>query len=904
MSLKNLERVKELADALMKRPPYERDALLSVLCDGDAELRLEIEGLINAHQQASGSSETLQITQPSIGADSSPTTRGDPATEVEEQGFIIPIHHEPERSQLGVASVQPPSGFIGYKLGERYLIERELGRGAIGVVYLARDKELHNKRVAVKVLLETTDDWLRKKFGQELEALTRINHPGIVAVLDKGHLRNGRPYIVMEFVEGVTLRSVVDSGQMSLERVALIVWRVAQALDAAHSRGVIHRDLKPENVMLQNLGGGEEMVKLIDFGIATVKESLIAKGSNVTQVAGTLPYMASEQLAGQPTEFSDIYALGVIAYEMVTGQVPFAARQPVQLHRLQEQGVRVTPSALRSDLPIQANDVILKALAFRPDERYPSAREFGRELAKVLTGGVIPTIPLPAAPTPPNNFNRLTVQAVEPSLAGLRIALLYKREVQPDEQVLKLLETQFAAKGCQVFIDRHLAIGVEWAKEIEHQVRTSDIVVPLLSVLSVTSEMLAYEVQIAFEAFQQQGKPRILPIRVNFTGPLPEPLASILNPIQYALWRGPQDDNHLVSDILSSSNATTQINDETRKPKFEGETGAVPLDSAFYIVRPADNEFQAAIVRRDSIVLVKGARQMGKTSLLARGLQQARLAGSKVVITDFQMLNATHLASVESFFITLAESIADQLDLDFDVARHWNSRRGPSLNFSSFMRREVLSKLPTHLVWGMDEVDRLFSCDFGSEVFGLFRSWHNARSLDPTAPWQRLTLAIAYATEAHLFITDINQSPFNVGTRLTLDDFTLEQVTELNRRHGSPLRDRAEVEHFCRLVGGQPYLVRRGLRQLASTGQSLAAFEAKAAGDEGPLGDHLRRILVLLAPKAGLCEVVRGVLRGQSCPTAESFYRLRGAGILAGDSAQEVRLRCQLYETYLRRHLL
>src|SRR5206468_9769560 len=106
-------------------------------------------------------------------------------------------------------------------------------------------------------------------------------------------------------------------------------------------------------------------------------------------------------------------------------------------------------------------------------------------------------------------------------------------------------------------------------------------------------------------------------------------------------------------------------------------------------------------------------------------------------------------------------------------------------------RSPLASNHSPSLVWGLDEVDRLFNCPFSDVVFGLFRSWHNERSLNPEGPWGRLTLAIAYATEAHLFITDLNQSPFNVGTRLTLDDFTLEQVAELNRRYGSPLSTRA-----------------------------------------------------------------------------------------------------------------
>lgn len=332
--------------------------------------------------------------------------------------------------------------------------------------------------------------------------------------------------------------------------------------------------------------------------------------------------------------------------------------------------------------------------------------------------------------------------------------------------------------------------------------------------------------------------------------------------------------------------------------------GAVPLDSRFYIVRSTDEKFRAAIGRQDSIVLVKGARQVGKTSLLARGLQQARESGAKVVLTDFQNLSADDLNSVEKLLLSFADSFADQLDLDLSPKQVWKAERSPGINFEQFLRREVLAKVEAPVVWGLDEVDRLFTCAFGSEVFGLFRSWHNKRALDPMGPWRRLTLAIAYATEAHLFITDLNQSPFNVGTRLQLEDFSFEQVEELNQRYGSPLREKAEVARFFRLVSGHPYLVRRGLYELVNEDCALSALEAQADHGEGPFGDHLRRIVISLTQDPALCEVVRGLLQGRPCSTPESFYRLRSAGLVLGDSARDARLRCQLYATYLEKHLL
>lgn len=813
--------------------------------------------------------------------------------------------------------------YNGITLKDRYVIEKEIGRGGIGVVLLARDRQLHSKRVVIKVLIDEYGDsdmshWIQRKFQQEIEALTLIDHPGVVGALDSGEMPNGKPYLVMQYVEGETLRSVLHNGRMELARAARIIRQIGQALSAAHDKGVYHRDLKPANIMLQRIGDNEEYVKLIDFGIATVKDSRVASGIETTRVAGTIAYMAPEQLKGRPSDASDIYALGVIAYQMLTGEIPFEAESAVELYDLQRRGVKIKPRELRSDLPEAAQGIILNALAFEPDKRRLKARDLGDKLARALIS--------PGSPAGESRLNSYddrhtssyrmpistdsTLQAA-PVRQIAKIVLLYKRNSTPDEQVLKLLEEELSANGYNVFIDRHLSIGVEWAKEISRQVRTADVVIPLLSAASITSEMMAYEIQIAHEAAQEQnGRPRLLPIRLSFEESLPDTLAGYLDALQYGVWNGPEDDEALLKHLLDSLESQTFIVGtaprQNRQPavNLEAVGGAVPLESQFYIGRETDDEFYAAIARQDSIVLVKGARQMGKTSLLARGLQQAREAGAKVVLTDFQKLNAVHLETIETLFITLGEMLADQLDLEVFPDDVWNSRRGPSVNFERYLRREVLGKLPGPMVWGLDEVDRLFTCEFGSEVFGLFRSWHNERSLDPMGPWRRLTLAIAYATEAHLFITDLNQSPFNVGTRLALEDFMPEQVMELNNRYGSPLRTAEEVSRFIDLVSGQPYLVRRGLHELATHDGKLASFEAVADRDEGPFGDHLRRILVLLAQDAALCEVIRAVLQGKPCPNAETFYRLRSAGVISGESAREAKPRCRLYTEYLQRHLL
>ncbi|MBI1762548.1 MAG: protein kinase [Acidobacteria bacterium] len=286
------------------------------------------------------------------------------------------------------------TNYSGVLLKDRYMIEGELGRGGIGVVYLARDTQLHQRRVVIKVLLESSEQslhtpWFRKKFDQEIEALVRIDHPGVVGVLDVGAMPDGKPFFVMQFVEGVNLRSLMQqemqAGKMDLARIAHIVRQIGQALTAAHEKGIIHRDLKPENVMVQRATEGEEVVKLIDFGIATVKDSQSNNtDSGKTKVAGALPYMAPEQLRGEPQSASDTWSLGVMTYELLTGHLPFNAETLVQLHEQQKKGAQPPPRELRVELSPAAEQVVLRAIAFAPEERFGRARDFGDSLAEAL----------------------------------------------------------------------------------------------------------------------------------------------------------------------------------------------------------------------------------------------------------------------------------------------------------------------------------------------------------------------------------------------------------------------------------------------------------------------------------------------------------------------------------------
>jgi eukaryotic-like serine/threonine-protein kinase len=281
-------------------------------------------------------------------------------------------------------------------LGGRYRVERELGRGGMAKVFLGTDTVL-GRTVAVKVLAPqfADDDGFVQRFRREAQAAASIGHPHIVSVFDTGS-DDGVHYIVMEYVEGRTLAEFLSGGgRIMSDRAIDIGEDVCTALEAAHRQGVIHRDIKPGNIMLSPRGE----VKVTDFGIARVTTT----ADTVAQTAailGTASYLSPEQAQGQPVDGrSDIYSLGCVLYEMVTGRPPFLGDSPVAVASKQVLEQPVPPSKLNPDVTPDLDAVILRALAKNPANRYQSAEEFGADLERAKRGLPVDATPLLAAGT-------------------------------------------------------------------------------------------------------------------------------------------------------------------------------------------------------------------------------------------------------------------------------------------------------------------------------------------------------------------------------------------------------------------------------------------------------------------------------------------------------------------------
>lgn len=313
--------------------------------------------------------------------------------------------------------------FIGRDiLNGQFQILQKIGSGGMGSVYKALQPAM-NRMVAVKILhpkLANRKD-LVSRFRREARAMSHLTHPNTVKVYLYGELEDGSLYIVMEFMDGKNLNQTVRAeGPMPMERGLPILIQVCNALEEAHRAGIVHRDLKPENIFLTTQGGMRDYAKVLDFGLAKVTEREMRPGSIIlTQegmVFGTPEFMSPEQAQGKTLgPASDTYSLAVILYEVLTGKLPFEAKNPMEYIQLH---VTAKPKPINERVPGKTFPPLLwtvleKAMAKKPEERWGSAAEFAHALQAVLNGATeVPQVPgmangqrpqmpsAPAIPTP------------------------------------------------------------------------------------------------------------------------------------------------------------------------------------------------------------------------------------------------------------------------------------------------------------------------------------------------------------------------------------------------------------------------------------------------------------------------------------------------------------------------
>jgi tRNA A-37 threonylcarbamoyl transferase component Bud32 len=303
----------------------------------------------------------------------------------------------PKCGALVGADPSAPDPLLGTTIGGKYKIVKLLGEGGMGSVYEG-EQTLGTKvrRVAIKTLHPhlSKDPKVITRFQREVGTLSELEHPNTIGVYDFGSTPEGQLYIVMEFVQGPNLGDILaKSGALDPDRVEKILGQICGSLEEAHAHGIIHRDLKPDNVVLTERAGKKDFVKVLDFGIAKRGGEEDKNEQKLTQqgmVLGTPPYMSPEQFTGKPIDArSDIYALGVMAYEMLTGKLPWTAETPwewaTQHMTVQPYPVSQLPEGMRA--PPFMQSAIMKAMAKTPEERFEGVKEFYEAFGNPSGGG-------------------------------------------------------------------------------------------------------------------------------------------------------------------------------------------------------------------------------------------------------------------------------------------------------------------------------------------------------------------------------------------------------------------------------------------------------------------------------------------------------------------------------------
>lgn len=280
--------------------------------------------------------------------------------------------------------------FVGKVIDGRYEIQQRVGEGGMGVVYKSRQISI-DRVIALKMLnqqMASDPTWVQR-FYNEAKACSRLQHPNTIRMFDFGQTSDGRLFMTMEFLDGISLRDALQKGPLAPQRVVKILIQCCASLAEAHSIGIIHRDIKPDNVFLLNMAGSPDFVKLLDFSVAKLLEGDRMK-TQAGVVFGTPQYMSPEQGRGLPLDArSDLYALGILAFEMLTGNVPFHDDNPMTVIQMHLQG-QIPP--MPDSIPYSVQQIVRRALEKDPGRRYQSSGEMMQHcqqvFAEVSQGGM------------------------------------------------------------------------------------------------------------------------------------------------------------------------------------------------------------------------------------------------------------------------------------------------------------------------------------------------------------------------------------------------------------------------------------------------------------------------------------------------------------------------------------
>ncbi|HEY9617463.1 MAG TPA: AAA-like domain-containing protein [Microcoleaceae cyanobacterium] len=537
--------------------------------------------------------------------------------------------------------------------------------------------------------------------------------------------------------------------------------------------------------------------------------------------------------------------------------------------------------------------------------------------------------------------------SLKKSRVAQHIFLSYRNQ-EPDRTLANQLYQALAAAGHQVIItvpndlaNEHVPID-RWLTQIYANLQQCDYFLLLLSSQAAVSEMVIEELRqvTLLQDISRTRCPIVLPIRVGYLPDdrLNHDLRNYLQDIHLLDWDSAGDTEQVIQTVLDCINGQKRWGGgEGDEGKAGGEgkesrqvvsssplspsspppaptpvadpelpQGQVRLDSAFYVERsPYEAQCYREILQPGTLIRIKAPRQMGKTSLMSRILQQAREQGYATVPLSFQHADAGVFANLNQFLQWFCSRIARKLRSPHSVDQYWSDTFGSKDNCTAYFEDCLLSEIDPPLVLGLDEVDRIFQYPtIADDFFGLLRAWYEEAGYGDSGSglWEKLRLVIVHSTEVYIPL-DVNQSPFNVGLPIELSEFSPEQVLDLAERHRLNWQF-PQVDQLMRIVGGHPYLIRLAFYHLAQQHLTLTELLATAPTEAGIYGDHLRRHLWNLQQHPKLSAALGWVVAADEPIELESVlaFKLHSLGLVQLHG-NRVTSRFELYRQYFSERL-
>lgn len=445
-----------------------------------------------------------------------------------------------------------------------------------------------------------------------------------------------------------------------------------------------------------------------------------------------------------------------------------------------------------------------------------------------------------------------------------------------------------------------------WFQRFTNALEQCDCYVLLLSPEAAMSEMITEEVCQVRKQFNVRNRPRIVPIHIGQMVSVNSDLSDYLTELPSWRWRSPADLPAIVEAIqnpLAKKGSPAVPPSAPPDPPTGPElpVGQVPLESAFYVERPPiEAQCYQEVLYPGALIRIKAPRQMGKTSLMARILDQARKQGYRTTHLSFQLATSEVLSNIDKLMRWFCLCVGRGLHLPNQLAEYWDDIFDGNYNSTVYFEHYLLAATSSPLVIGLDEVDRVFAYpEIANDFFGLLRAWYEKAKYGDrdSDTWKKLRLIVVHSTEVYIPM-NLNQSPFNVGLSIELPDLTLEQVQALSQRYRLDWTP-TQIERLMRLVGGHPYLVRVAMYHVAHQTVAFEQVLEQATTEAGVYSDHLRRHLWNLEQYPELANAFSDVVTAKTPVSLKSTLALKLNSLgLVTITDNRVAPRCDLYRQY------